>query len=391
MEKKYTNIRGRLDQLRKRGMDIPKDKEKERSVIKKYNYYNLINGYKTPFLEDRNNYPAGANTDEDFYQRGIKPSHLESLYSFDEKLREIFLERILKIEEKLKDVLVQSFYKVHTNNGTNKLVDILHRESEYLRRNYYNLDSTDTYVVLEKSGFKYTEIGKEPLFNEDVMRRKPKKYTIHRDDTYDSFIAKVYSTIGQQRKKNKSINAYLNKHTYLPMWILTNILTFGNISRLFEIQRLDVQLQILQHFKINTLTDEVRVLNMSRIIHILGIYRNLCAHNERFYCETIHIPLDDEFMEYYKKIPTYLTVNGLKGGTRYIRKGNFEKLERYRHGLYTLMFAISLFLNKSELTKFKNDIRKELKLLKSSIPERPYRKVEKLMGIDFDWYSSLIK
>ncbi|PFR46023.1 Abi family protein, partial [Bacillus cereus] len=49
MEKQYTTLRGRLDKLRKRGMDIPLNKDKERGVIKRYNYYNLINGYKTPF------------------------------------------------------------------------------------------------------------------------------------------------------------------------------------------------------------------------------------------------------------------------------------------------------------------------------------------------------
>lgn len=41
MEKHYTLLRGRLDKLRDRGMTIPKDKEKERGVIKRYNYYNF--------------------------------------------------------------------------------------------------------------------------------------------------------------------------------------------------------------------------------------------------------------------------------------------------------------------------------------------------------------
>ncbi|PFR55606.1 Abi family protein, partial [Bacillus cereus] len=91
----------------------------------------------------------------------------------------------------------------------------------------------------------------------------------------------MYNQIGQQRKKIGSIRSYLNKHTYLPLWILSNIMTFGNISKLFEIQKLDVQLLTLNKLKMNSghLSDELKVLNASRVIHILGIFRNSCAHN----------------------------------------------------------------------------------------------------------------
>lgn len=392
MEKQYTSLRGRLNNLRKRGMDIPKDKSKERNVLKKYNYYNLINGYKTPFLEDKNNYPRHADVNEDFYISGTTPSHLESLYLFDEKLRLIFLERILKIEEKLKDVMVQAFYEYHTNKGKNKLVEILHRESEYLRRDYYNLTKTETYLIHEKSGFKYTILNQSPS-SDDTMKRRPSKYLVNRDDTYDSLIAIVYRHIGQQRKKNKSIDAYLNNHTYLPMWILSNILTFGNISKLFEIQDSRVQLLVLQKIGIGSpnLSNDLDTLNTSRVIHILSLFRNLCAHNERFYCTPIRTPIDDEFMGYLTKFVQHSDVIALKGNTRYLSTHKNKKLERHRHGIYTLMYCISLFMNQSELTKFKNEIKKELNLLQISIPTRTYENVIKQMGLDFDWYLYLTK
>ena len=393
MEKNYTALRGRLDKLRARGMAIPKDREKERGVIKRYNYYNLINGYKDPFLVDRNNYPAHANPNEDYYLAGTTPSHLEALYIFDEKLRRIFLERILKIEERLKDVIVQSFYEHYTDMGTKqKIVNILHRESEYLRRDYYDLSYVKTYVVNEKSGHKYTVVGREPT-RDNTMRGKPKKYIINKDETYHSLIAILYRQIGQQRKKNKSISSYLEKHTYLPMWILSNIMTFGNVSRLFEILTLDVQLLVLDKLKLNggSLSNVLKVLNASRIIHILSLFRNLCAHNERFYCNNVHIPIDDEFMGYLNKFPQASGVNGLKGSTRYLNNRQFEKIEHHRHSIYTLMFCISLFLNQAELTKFKNDIKRELQSLKVTLPSTPYQKVERLMGLNFDWYAHLIK
>ncbi|WP_179289832.1 Abi family protein [Shouchella clausii] len=394
MEKNYTTLRGRLDKLRARGMDIPKDKEKERGVIKRYNYYNLINGYKDPFLTDSNNYPAYANPNEDYYLSGTTPSHLEALYIFDENLRKIFLERLLKIEERLKDVIVQSFYEHHSDMGKKKkIAEILHRESEYLRQIYYDLSKVETYVVSEKSGHRYTVIGSKPKHDDTIMRRAPKPFLINKDEIYHSLVAILYKQIVQQRKKNKSISSYLEKHTYLPMWILSNIMTFGNVSKLFEILTLDVQLMVLKKLGLNggSLPNNLKVLNASRIIHILGLFRNSCAHNERFYCSHVYTPIDDEYMEYIYKFPQASQVNRLKSGTKYLNRQQSQKLDRYRHSIYTVMFCISLFLKQGELTKFKNDVKRELQSLKSTLPSTPYKKVERLMGLDFDWDAYLIK
>lgn len=49
-EKKYRSHRKKLELLRQRRMNIPIDSSRERNIIKKYNYYTLINGYKDPFL-----------------------------------------------------------------------------------------------------------------------------------------------------------------------------------------------------------------------------------------------------------------------------------------------------------------------------------------------------
>lgn len=392
MEKHYTTFRGKLERLRDRGMDIPKDKSKERNILKRYNYYNLINAYKDPFLVTRENYPSYADPNEDFYLNGTRPSHLESVLKFDENLRLIFLERILKIEEHLKNVIVQSFYEHHTDMGNNKLVDSLHRESEYLRRDYYDLKDLDTYTIQEKSGYRYTVLNSVPR-KDDTMKYNPRKYTIGKDQTYHTLIAIIYKQIGQQRRKNESIRSYLDNHTYLPMWILSNILTFGNISRLFEILTHEVQLLVLQklNFTLGNMDNELNIINTSRVIHILGLFRNSCAHNERLYCSNIHTPIDDDFMGYLSKFPQSERVLQLKGNTRFLNRRQAQKLDHHRHSIYTLMFCISLFLNKKDLTKFKNEIKKELTILEQNIPETPYKNISKIMGLNFDWYNYLVK
>ncbi|MDW8743739.1 Abi family protein [Streptococcus suis] len=237
MEKKYTSVRKRLQILRSRGMDIPTSSEKQRKILKKYNYYNLINAYKKPFLEDLGNYPVGANQNEDYYIRGTKPEFLECLYKFDENLRLIFLKNILQIEEKIKDALVQAFYEHHINHISRNHKEILHRESEYLRRNYYDLNDKEISTIIYKSGYRENIAGSRVQYQSSIHRIPPKSKTISNSSIYDDSISIIYKSIGQQRKKKQFIRDYLDKHTYLPMWVLTNILTFGNVSKLFQIQQ----------------------------------------------------------------------------------------------------------------------------------------------------------
>ena len=45
MEKKYKTFQQRLAVLRDRGMDIASNSNKQYNIIKRYNYYNLINAY----------------------------------------------------------------------------------------------------------------------------------------------------------------------------------------------------------------------------------------------------------------------------------------------------------------------------------------------------------
>lgn len=214
--------------------------------------------------------------------------------------------------------------------------------------------------------------------------------TWDRQSTYDKYIATVYQTLGQQRKnKNKSIKAYLEQHGYMPMWVLMNVLTFGNVSHLFTLQKKEVQLNIIREMNLITLpsiSNETAIVNTSRIIQILSIYRNICAHNERFYNTEIKVPIDDCFMGFGKKLPNYVE----PGGRIRLNQAQRNKRLNARKGIYVLIFIISLFMDKKELDGFVNEILNEFKILKKSLDNDTYNEVVRLMGLKFDWYK-LIK
>ena len=384
MEKKHKTLRQRLTILRNRGMDIPTNSNKQRNIIKRYNYYNLINAYKDPFLEDTNNYPSNANPNEDFYKRGTKPEYLESLYLFDVALRNLFFPYLLKIEQELKTLLVESFYNTYSH-------DDLHKESEYFKREYYNLQEIPLWCVQEKSGYKYLSLSRV-CYDKTIMNTKPYKVTFDNAKIYDEYIVAVYRAMGQQRSKNKSISKYLNEHTYIPMWVLMNLLTFGNVNKLFKIQKIDVQTKVLNYYGIDSYTpsnNHLDAINVANILNILSIYRNICAHNERLYCFEIRMNVDDSFMEYLSLFPESSDVLAARMNGQCLDRSKRKKIERRRKGIPTLLFGLKIFLPKSDFKKIKIELNKELMKLSSKIPQDAYNRIVKSMGLDYDWQNHI--
>lgn len=392
-EKKYRSHRKRLELLRNRRMSIPINSSKERNIIKKYNYYTLVNGYKDPFLVNRRDYPADYPQNEDLYIRGTNPSHLEALLNCDNNLSNIFLKRLLFIEEEIKNAIVESFYDYYSKNLTSKhKKDNLHRENEYLRRDYYDLNNNKKKIIMYKS-------GKTKIFDSefsDIPSDKPikncKTREIKRVNQYEEFVSNVYGTISRQRNKKQSLKYYLDNHRYIPMWVLVQVLTFGNISKMFDIQIFEVRKQIVNILNLNSVNLNLNenFHTISNIFNILNIYRNISAHGERLFCTSTKIEIDDDYQKFSLLLPGYDRVERCHERNVELYAREFTTLQRRRNGLFKLIFCISLFLKKTELKKLVKEIKKELKDLKSVLKSTSYNNVLFMMGLDFDWEESLL-
>lgn len=377
MEKFFSLTSKKVEILRDRKMNINNASE-EKNLLNKYNYYNLVNAYKDPFL-----FQGTSQVEQ--YKPGTKLSELEALLNFDTNLRLLFLKEILKIEEIIKNKIVQSFYRFHLyeENNNSEIEKLnLHRDSEYLRRKYYDL--TPMYTVYNNDAY--------GIVTTTVYNTYPRTQctSLDRQSTYDNYISTVYRTLGQQRKKkNDSIKSYLEQHGYMPMWILMNVLTFGNVSHLFTLQKKPVQMDMVQSLNLNSnsnFSDDLLIINTSRILQILSIYRNICAHNERFYITKVKVPIDDNFMDFSEKLPN--TVDPALG--RRLNRSQRNKRMNARQGIYALIFIISLFMDNKELNDFIVEIRSEFKLLEDKINTIPITEIERYMGLNFNWHE-LIK
>ena len=289
-KKPFKTYNQQLKILRNRNLTIS-DGSRAIPVLKRDNYYNVINGYKDIFLEI-------SSSNEKYYDNTTF-EHINALSIFDKKIRHLFLYYILTFENLIKSKI-----------------------------SYYH---TETYNEI----FNYLDVN---------------NFTGKADD-----ITKLISSISKEiekhtnLKKPNAFSHYIEEHGELPLWVLFQKSTFGTASYFFTSLQDDIKLKICEelnqeHSKRYKLKNFVVInpLFLENTIHFINSYRNICAHNERFYnCA------------FQKK--------GFK-----VDYSPYSKAE-FRGTVFDLLIILKLFLLKSEFDILKKDFKKLLHKLECEL------------------------
>lgn len=219
MAKIFLNYEQQLKKLTEdKKLNIP-DWNYAYEMLKRSSYYSLINGYKGPF----------KNPDTTNYRENICFEDIVALYEFDEELRGLFLKYLQKIERQMKSYI--SFYFCAKYGE---------KQSEYLR----------------SSNFNDTRKNKHDI---DRLIKILKRYTEGNTDYH-------------------YINHASKKYGNVPLWVLINVLTFGNISKFYMLSKYEIQAKIALNY------EGINESQLSKILIVLTGFRNVCAHGERLYC-----------------------------------------------------------------------------------------------------------
>lgn len=175
MPKIFLTYEQQIDKLVKEKNLIVKNNEYAKEVLRQTSYYSLIGGYKDIF----------KNPTTKKYKDGTQFEDIVELYYFDEQLRELFLKYLIKVENEIKSLISYYFSEV---NGEN--------QNAYLDIHNYNCCSQKNIRDITK----LTDILKSYV-------TKPTEYHY--------------------------INHAQKKYGNVPLWVLTNALTFGNISKMY--------------------------------------------------------------------------------------------------------------------------------------------------------------
>lgn len=298
MNKEFKTIEEQIDILKERNLIINEEKAKE--IFRDNNYYYLINGYKNLFIDE--------NSKEEKYKEGVSLEEIFALYNFDSELRSAFLKYILKIERRMDTYIAYEFSK------------------QYGEQNYL--------------------IG--------INFNNSNKIT---DSRIKSLIADINSNISTQvRNGNKMLSHYLTQYGYIPLWVLIRIITFGQISKFYDLMKQQDQNKVAKKFR-------VKEKELKTYIHNLAIIRNICAHDEKLY----DIRLKNAIMQ--NDIHKNLNLS-LQNG-------------QYANGfkdLFSIVIILKALLEEKEFREFYNIVINEIEELKSEIKSIEFLQVLDKMG-----------
>ena len=189
MPKPFCTYEQQIQLLRGKQM-IVADEAFAKDMLRRCGYFALISGYKD-LLKD----PTTKN-----YRNGTRFEDIVVIYQFDEQLRELTLRHLLQVERNIRSALSYAFCDIFGDSQT-----------AYLSVQNYDASSPA----------KQKQINKLIKILTDLIT-KPQKYPY--------------------------INHYKANQQDVPLWALVNALSFGTISKFYELSKPQIQSAISRDF-----------------------------------------------------------------------------------------------------------------------------------------------
>ena len=214
--KEYLEVNKLIEIIKLKGIKLDNE-EKVKNILIKNNYY-VIMGYKSLFL----------NNDKK-YKDNVSFENIYNLYLFDRKLKILLLDSLLDVENIIKTSITNRFCKMYG-----------FKEESYLDKNNYNTN----HKYLEKT-FK--------IFKKQIEEKK--------DD-------------------NLAISYYKDTYNFIPLWVMTKVVSFGLIKELYSILKDDDKIAIKNEI---SNFDDVKIKGLFTSMQLLVDMRNKTAHDEIVY------------------------------------------------------------------------------------------------------------
>lgn len=307
-EKTFKTLDELIDILISRGVEIKDVSERAyaKRVLERNGYYNLINGYSNLFLDipDESGVPR--------YHSGTTLEEIHALYQFDRVLRNIFFRYVLEVETNIKSLISYYFSEVHGHKN-------------YLIYSNFN-------TSLRDSNSKITGL-----------------------------IAEIQRQIAS-KSNDPSIAHYLNKHGYVPLWVLNNILTLGTISKFYSLMLPSERQSISRHF--NMLDNDLE----NSLLYISSI-RNFCAHGNRLYCYRTKHPLANTTYHQSLNIPTRPSGEFIYG----------------KRDLFACVIVLKRLLSNNDYKRMSKELFRAIRTLESKLIVLTKEEILNEMGFPNNW------
>lgn len=238
------------------------------SILMRDGYYSVVNGYKEPFIDDEKTSEAG----DDRYVDGTEFKDLYDLFSFDRLLRLITFRYLIMAEATAKTAIAHCFADAHRD------------PDDYLLQ--------ANYCTRKEFG----EYGKK-------------------EEDYATEVNRLIGILSRRRDKSSTdfIAHYRSDYGKVPIWVLCNDLTFGNMEHFFNLMKPREKEAVCKMIAEGTgrLGDKVTGyfdVQTARVsLEVLVKFRNICAHDERLYCAHVGDRKNVNFAKMVWMLERYLT------------------------------------------------------------------------------------
>lgn len=254
MDKSFKRFDEQINILKSRKLIIDND-EYITDILSQINYYNVINGYKSIFLKRDLN---GVLVSPEEFKQGTTFEELYSLYLMDFELKKTIFPVLLRFEKLLKTACAYYFSEKYTEDYS------------YLQMKNYSNDASNLTSVLKN-------------------------------------IATLSNLVSSNNKNTgkPAIKHYIDEYSNVPLWVLINFLTLGNISYFYNSLENSLQSMIAKAFSTRYKKDysskeKIEAGEIIEILKISNYFRNIIAHDEVMYSFKIRkVSSTQKFKKYF--------------------------------------------------------------------------------------------
>lgn len=306
--KPFKKIDEQIEILKKRNLLFISEEDAEKK-LRRYGYYEIINGYKKPFL-------STLNSDNDFYKEDTTFEHIFQLFQLDKILRSLVMGSLEDFEQSFRQVLAYTIAEEISVNQVN-----------YLAKSHYNTG-------------KKRRVHKA---NGKIIQEWDRDITLDR-------LTRITKSNAQPYKH------YREDFGNIPPWILVKGLTFGNLVYWFKLSKPDIRnIVISRLLNVDRVLVESNSLKIKQFFgDIIGLYldyRNLSAHNGRIYDHRSYLHSLEYSPFLYNKDRIDISKTEFKSGKMRSSLGIvlytlsfFENKQPYKNLLKGLQLELSLYL-----------------------------------------------
>ncbi|PKY91598.1 CAAX protease [Aerococcus christensenii] len=312
INKEFKNLDQQIELLKNRGLTISNETRAKQYLLTN-NYYNLINGYSKYFQISTDKYISGSCFDEITYTN-----------FYDQQIKHYTFKAVLEAENHIKSITAYLFAKDYSD-----------LRYAYLDINCY--DSSKTVAAIK---------------------------------TISKFYEKI-NYYSNKRQPNNSIKHYVEHYDNVPIWVIIDYLTLGELRYFIKNLPRSLREKIAKEMR-TFISDHITNVQEPFTIEVFDSFlasinelRNTCAHD--------------------KKLIGFSQKSDIKYFKLLHKKYNIEP-SNTRRSFYQTFLILQCFTSKIEFNKLHNSILKSLKNLNKKIHSIEFNILLNELGFPNNWH-----